>query len=392
MAPRRAGFEFLIRSYECPSSKNGCGDDPGDKGKPMRPHYLPVLVLLFLSPVVGELFLGATTVSRLATAIPLIFFYGGGAVIIRELARRHGAGWGRIVILAMAYGIIEEGLATQTLFNPELFRAGEIGGRALGVNWVWSEWTVGYHVVYSIAIPILLAELLFPAVRNEPWLGWKALVSVCVGYLASAVVIGMAFRQIIAPDFRTPMPQVVAAVAVVIGLGALAMVWPNRHRERRSGRFWAGVPSPWVLGVFAFLAAFAWFLLLALPSALKTGLPVLGPLVGGVVLSAGVVELLGRWASLGEGWTRRHQLALVMGSLPPVMLFGFFIVTASQRVDQVGQGIISLAAMGGLALLAGRLRLEERRGAESDGTGVPVSFAEVVRAESVHAGTLGNRS
>ena len=134
-------------------------------------RYVPALVLLLLSPLMGEIFLGATTASRLAGALPLIFFYGGGAILIREFARRKGTGWGPIVILALAYGIVEEGLATQSMFNPELFKAGLIGGRALGVNWVWSEWTVGYHVVYSIAVPILLAEMLFPSRSDLPWLG-----------------------------------------------------------------------------------------------------------------------------------------------------------------------------------------------------------------------------
>ncbi len=321
----------------------------------MRPHYLPVLVLLFLSPLVGEIFLGATTVSRLATALPLIFFYGGGAVIIRDLARRHGPGWGRIVVLAMAYGIVEEGLATQSMFNPELFNAGLIGGRAAGVNWVWSEWTIGYHVMYSISIPILLTELLFPAVKAEPWLGWKALAAVCVGYVLSAMVIGIAFRRIIAPSFRTPLPQIIAAVSLAIILVATALCWPDRRRDRGSPEPSPGVPSPWLVGAFALLAAFAWLLLLRLPASLKTGLPVLLTMSAGVALCTGTFGLIGRWAHRGAGWTPRHRLALVLGALPPVMLFGYFVVTSSDRVDQIGQGTASLAAMCALAFLAGRL-------------------------------------
>jgi hypothetical protein len=329
----------------------------------MRRHYLPVLVLLLLSPLVGEIFLGATTVSRLASAFPLIFFYGGGAVIIRELARRHGPGWGRIVVLAVAYGIVEEGLATQSLFNPDLFNAGLIGGRSLGVNWVWSEWTIGYHVVYSIAIPILLAELLFPIRKDQPWLGWKALVVVCVGYLLSALVIGIAFRRIIAPNFRTPLPHVVVEGLLIVILGATAIFWPDRRdQEDGSSRVSPGVPPPWLVGVSAFLAAFAWFLLLGLPSRLKAGLPVLIPLVAGMALGAGMAWLIRRWSNREVGWTPRHRLALVVGSLPPVMLFGFFVVTGGNRVDQIGQGVASMVAMVCLSLLIGRLGGGEEEG------------------------------
>ncbi len=47
--------------------------------------------------------------------------YGGGAVIIREAARRAGKGWPTIFLLALAYAVIEEGLVCQTLFNPSYF-------------------------------------------------------------------------------------------------------------------------------------------------------------------------------------------------------------------------------------------------------------------------------
>ena len=138
-------------------------------------RYLPVIVLLFLSPLLAEFVFGATPVSRLGGIWLLIFFYGGGAILIRELARRRGSGWERIVLLGAAYGIFEEGLLIQSMFNPDLFNAGRVGGRALGVNWIWSEWTVGYHVVYSIVIPILLTEFLFPScARLSPGSDGKA--------------------------------------------------------------------------------------------------------------------------------------------------------------------------------------------------------------------------
>jgi hypothetical protein len=39
--------------------------------------------------------------------------------LIREVIRHKGGGWPAIVVLAAAYGVIEEGLATQSLFNPD---------------------------------------------------------------------------------------------------------------------------------------------------------------------------------------------------------------------------------------------------------------------------------
>jgi hypothetical protein len=324
-------------------------------------RYLPVLVLLFLSPLVGEILLGATTVSRLETAVPLIFFYGGGAIIIRELARRRGPGWGRIVTLAVVYGIIEEGLVTQTLFNPDLFRAALIGGRALGVNGVWSEWVVGYHAVYSIAIPILLVELLFPARGDQPWLGPKALAAVSVLYVLSAALIGVAFRTVIAPGFRAPMPLMVGTTLLVVGLGMAAILWPARPGPR-PGPVPAAVPPPWLVGLAALLAASAWMLLLGLPQWLKTGILALVPMASGLILAGGSMAMIRRWADRRGPWGDRHRLALVMGALPPVMLFGFLVVTRGKGIDQIGQGVASVAAMGWLILLTFRARRRDGAG------------------------------
>ena len=167
-------------------------------------RYVPVLVLLILSPFIAEVLFGATPISNLGGLLPGIAVYGGGAVLIRELARRRGPGWSRVALLGAAYAIIEEGLALQSMFNPDLFNAAGYGGRALGVNWVWSEWTLGYHIVWSIIIPILLAELLFPARRTEPWLGRVGVAVAGVVYALGVLAYGAIFRFAIAPGFRSP--------------------------------------------------------------------------------------------------------------------------------------------------------------------------------------------
>lgn len=70
----------------------------------------PVLVLLILSPVVAEVLLGSTPLSKLSLVTFLLYigFYGTGSVLIRELVRRRGLGWSRIVVLALAFGIVND--------------------------------------------------------------------------------------------------------------------------------------------------------------------------------------------------------------------------------------------------------------------------------------------
>ncbi|MBK9714521.1 MAG: hypothetical protein IPO81_24905 [Kouleothrix sp.] len=322
-------------------------------------RYGPVFVLFALAPLVAELLFGATPVSRIGGLLPESLLYGGGAVLIRELARRRGGGWGRIALLGAAYAIVEEGLAIQSLFNPGLFNAGLVGGRALGVNWVWSQWTIGYHVVWSISIPILLAELLFPARRAEPWLGKRGLAVVGVLYALGALAIGAIFRLFVAPDFSAPLSLLVGAALVAAALVLLALRWPATVR-RAPTEASEGTPPAWRVGLLAALAAVAWFALLDLPHALREGALALLPMLAALALAAALVWLIRRWSAPGRRWTELHRLALASGALPISMLFGFFFVTAGSPVDQIGQGVVSLVAIGLLGWLAWRLR---RRGA-----------------------------
>jgi hypothetical protein len=319
-------------------------------------RYLPAAVLFALSPIIAELLFGATPISNLGALAAVAPLYGGGAVFIRELARRRGSGWGRIVLLGAAYGIIEEGLAIQSIFNPNLFNAGLVGGRAFGVNWIWSEWTVGYHVVWSVSIPILLAEVFFPARRALPWLGTGGLAIAGILFTVGTLALAAVFRTFVTPHFRTPPPLVAGAALVVLGLLALSLCWPAGFSAFRPAGLPGRAPSPWFVGLVAFAAAFAWFNLLFLPHSLRTGALALVPLLLGLLLSASVITLICRWSSAGRGWTELHELALILGAMPPSMLFGFFFVTIGNRVDQIGQGVASALALLLLGFYARHLR------------------------------------
>jgi hypothetical protein len=62
----------------------------------------PVLALFFLAPLVAEFFLGDFSILQLPLIVPLAPMYGGGAILIRELARRTARGWPTIAVLAPA--------------------------------------------------------------------------------------------------------------------------------------------------------------------------------------------------------------------------------------------------------------------------------------------------
>ena len=115
----------------------------------------PALVLAVLATVVPEVLFGSTPLTEPGRILVTMPIYAGGAILIRELARRRGSGWLQIAMLGVAFGIVVEGLALGSLFSPTLFNAALVGGRLFGVNWTWTEWTLGYHAIWSISIPIV---------------------------------------------------------------------------------------------------------------------------------------------------------------------------------------------------------------------------------------------
>ena len=322
-------------------------------------RYLPVLTLFILSPWVAEVLFGATPLSRLGALLVVAPLYGGGAILVRELARRSGPGWGPIFLLGAAYGVIEEGLAIQSIFNPNLFNAGLLGGRMLGVNWLWTMWTIGYHIVWSISLPIFLTELLFPARRNEPWLGRVGMVIAGVLYILGTLALAAIYRFAIAPDFKPPLLLNLFATLVAILLIVLALTRPTRTSEELSSQPNGKVPNPWIVSLLAFLMAFLWFALLNLPQPLRAGAWVLIPMLLDIALLIGFASLVRRWSS-DETWSDLHRLALIFGPLIMVMISGSFFVTAGNRLDQLGVGIFGVITIILLALFARRLQYRVR--------------------------------
>src|SRR3954471_11449668 len=119
----------------------------------MKSAKWPVACLLFLSPLIGAYLLGSRPASMIALLPLMMAMYGAGAILIREAVRRTGGGWAAIVLLAIAYGLFEEGFVTQSLFNPNYLhmRLLDFGFLpSLGTALPWVVFVVSIHVVWSI--------------------------------------------------------------------------------------------------------------------------------------------------------------------------------------------------------------------------------------------------
>jgi hypothetical protein len=211
---------------------------------------LAAVTLLFVAPLVAEFLLGDFSIAWLPLLILLAPMYGGGAVLIRETARRSGRGWPSIMLLSAAYALIEEGFATQSLFNPNylgmhFLRYAWIP--ALGIGGWWTVLTFNAHVFGSMGISVALVEGLFPSRSRTPWLGnvgaGVAAVLFAIGVAANAAV---ALRQY---HFHASSAQFAVTALLCIALIAAAFLLPASSRQQKPG--W--VPSPWLAAAAAFV-------------------------------------------------------------------------------------------------------------------------------------------
>ena len=307
----------------------------------------PVFVLFSLSPFVAEFLLGDFPLTYLPLLFVLAPMYGGGAVLIRELTRRAGRGWPTIIVLALAFGLLEEALVTESLFNPgyagaHLLDRGFVP--SLGIAIPWTLFVLTLHTVWSISTPVSLVEGALPQRRTTPWLHAPGLIVVCLVFVAGVFAITAGSYQM-GDHFAAPWPRlaVSAALVVVLILVAFRLPKPAPADDPRPA------PSPW--WVFALgLAGGAVFMLGFRSSLLWLGVFLL-PAAFVVV-----AVLAWRW-SRRTAWGEPHRFALTAAAVLTYTWhsFGQGPVSGGGNVVLV-QGSHVVFALVALAILAWRFR------------------------------------
>jgi hypothetical protein len=190
--------------------------------RPARPpgNRKAALVLVVLTPVIAEVLLGNVSVAMAWVVLLYIPIYGAGALLIRELVRRAGGGWPSLVAMGIAYGLLEEGLALQSLTSPTLYGAAGWSPRVFGINTAYTELNLPYHVVFSVLIPIALVELLFPGHGTRPYLRTPGIVATAVVTLLGAALLRLAVPTSIDPGYTIPLP----AALTILGLETVLVV------------------------------------------------------------------------------------------------------------------------------------------------------------------------
>lgn len=316
-------------------------------------RVLPAVGLFFLAPLTAEFLLGNIPITALYLVPMFALLYGSGAILIREVARRRGWGWPTIVTWALAYGVLEEGVTTQSLFNPNyagqhLLRPGYV--HALGMGVPWTLFVLTLHTVWSISVPIVITETVARTRSTTPWLRRPGLavttVLFVIGVVATiAISVGMDPFVASAGQFAGAG----IAIVVLVALGVLLGVRAHRPRTELTGT----APDPWFLGAGSLVVSSA-FMLLSFGSGLNPWVSV----VIALVLYVAAVLAIGYCSRL-RGFGAAHRFALAGGALLTYAWHAFPqqpVFPASQDADLAGNAVLAAGAVALLVVSARRLR------------------------------------
>ena len=385
----------------------GLRDAPGNLGA----RLAPALGVVLLAPVTAEYLYGyddsTGDVGELLGGLFLFApLYGGAALLIREVARRAGRGWPTILLLGLAFGVLEAGLIDQSMFNPsyrdisywdDMF--GPTHLRGVGFNPNMALVFAAGHAIWSVAAPIALVETLVPARREAPWLRPVGLaVTAALFLLAAAAVLAW---HLDTEAFRPSAGQVAGAALATVALGLSAFAAGRRHaarsvaavegsgvagagggagagEARAGGRLGGGrrgegrAPVPCAVGATVLLALGLSTLVELLHE--QAGLPLgwwpettVGSwyMVGwdgfalNVAVLATLAGLLARWSGR-PGWTPSHRLAAVGGALLANVLTAFLTEPIGD-VSDTAKYAHNTAALAFVTVLLWRARLTETR-------------------------------
>jgi hypothetical protein len=143
---------------------------------PGRVRWYAIVSLVIIAACLAEFLTGSTPIPGvLANPLGLAFnvgLYGGGALLIKEATIQWRKRWGAVLLLGGAYAVGEEGFAAKTMINPMSPIIGnQLYSHWAGVNWVPLANLTLFHAAFSIAVPLILVELLFPETKGRRLLG-----------------------------------------------------------------------------------------------------------------------------------------------------------------------------------------------------------------------------
>ncbi|WP_181275737.1 hypothetical protein [Brevibacterium oceani] len=332
-------------------------------------------LLVVLTPLIAELSLGSTPITLAWFVILWVPVYGAGVLLIRELTFRAGRGWPSLVVLGVAYELLEDGLGLQALTSPHLYDAAQWGLRVFGFNVPYWEANALYHIVFTVLIPIALVELLFPEQRRRPYLRKRTTTLVAVVAVLGTAILRVAVPPSQDPGYQAPMPYIVAFAIVIVGLGIIALVVLPRRFDSdgtplssRTSRALAPVNLWWwrigagaavLVGMYLTFPTFG-----AEQPVFTQGSLVLVPMLLALALTAVSAWILNA-ASRSEQWNERSTLAVIAGALVAHTVGGMIFLMPN-TINLIGLVVILVVTVLAMIGLDRRLQVRISRGTAGD--------------------------
>lgn len=321
----------------------------------------PALTLIVLTPMIAEVLPGATRMSAIFVFPIEMGIWGVGALLIRAAVRHWRLGWRNMLLLAVALSFAEEFLIQQTSFAPLVIQLvkGAPYARDYGVNWLYLLWAVGYESVLVVFLPVMLAELIFPARREQSWVSRSGLIVCGIYFAMSCFLAWFTWTQIARvkvfhlPAFTPPMTSIALAFAAIVVLILVALGPAKRLPARPSSPL---SPPPVLLtGVISCAVAVLWYGLIILAFRAWPNVPPLPAAGAGIVLALMMTVLFSRW-SAHERWSTVQRFAVVLGAMLGSMGVGFVGFIGAAPLDLYGKSVLDGIALVLLLVLSLRLR------------------------------------
>jgi hypothetical protein len=310
----------------------------------------PGLLLMLLPPLFTEWLLGGTRLSAILGFPPIVFMevvvWGGGALMLRGLARKLGLGWPSLILFGLAIAVAEEFVIQQTSFAPVVIQLkGVEWGRAGGLNYVYALWALVYETVWVVLSPTLVAEMVFPDRRNETWISPAGLAIIAVLFPIGSVMAWFGWTRIARvrtfhlPIYNPTPAQLACALIVVVALLQIGIKRPPTMRRI------AAPPRPILVGALGMFWAIVWYALALTAFGIAPQLP--APLVAAAGLAAVLITgvLISRWAQHPQ-WNPSHAYALACGALLAAMAVSFFGFQGGSWSDIIFKVITNVLAAG----------------------------------------------
>jgi len=347
-------------SMPVPSPAEGSVPSSGERRSRLQ-RILPALTLALLAPLLAEILPGATRFSAIFVYPIQVCVWGLGALMIREVVRRRGLGWPSLLLLALVLALAEEFVIQQTSLAPVVIQLqGEVYARAFGVNYVYALWALVYETVFVVFLSITLAELLFPARRNDPWMNRTGVLVSIVLFAVGSLLAWYSWTQIARtlvfhlPSYTPPRTAVALALVTMFVLTVAAL----RPAPRISLASPIKPPPPWRLGLAGAIWAMLWYGLCLLAFGIQPRFPPALAVGGGLLLVLLILAFLPRFTS-HPAWSPIHAHGLVFGTMTGAMAVAFVGFLYASPIDFWFKVVVDAVAVVLLVWLGLRLRRGE---------------------------------